>query len=336
MLWRRRYADAAALLVSNAIYSLYYVFSSAVLGIGTSRLPTSFSLVTLAKSFAIQIASFVDAALGPSAILKIAYSLGNLTFFSLFLLFPVIIVVMRASASNEGRRMPIAVVVGAFALALSAFGLFALTGQYPQTPFNLADRVLMYGDFLLVVLALRWLPLPAIGMSTLLAAACFLGMGNHWARWNDALAATTSAIRANSNLARLLPTDTVWVSQMQYSRLGSMAHIDNFASNYVVREFFRHAQMEVPGPRVLSFNRNLKLVGNEIVDTKFGDHFPVGETIRVYDSAADTLVTLPKDHIPEQLAALPKETRHWTQLVTWPVLRKVIVWLMPSVRYAYE
>ena len=72
-----------------------------------------------------------------------------------------------------------------------------------------------------------------------------------------------------------------------------------------------------------------------MVDIKYGDRYPIGEAILLYDAATGAITRLPKSEVPSQLAALPAELRHWSQLLGPGVARDLILWLMPSLAYAY-
>src|SRR5581483_199263 len=77
-LLREQRKTAAALFFPNLVYLAYYLFTSQILNVGTQRLTGQFGIGALVKQFVLQAASFIDAGLGPSALLKIYYSIGSL------------------------------------------------------------------------------------------------------------------------------------------------------------------------------------------------------------------------------------------------------------------
>ena len=85
----------------------------------------------------------------------------------------------------------------------------------------------------------------------------------------------------------------------------------------------------------MSFNRRLQLQGEVLVDIKYHERFAIGSSILLYDAERDTLARVARADIAARLAALPQETRHWTQLLGPGLTRDAILWLMPGVKSAY-
>ena len=114
-----------------------------------------------------------------------------------------------------------------------------------------------------------------------------------------------------------------------------MTHIDHFTAHYVIRDVMTFARRGMPHVEPISFNRRLRLEGDKLVDIKYGHRFSIGESILLYDAEADSLTRVAKGDIPATITALPPEIRHWTQLLGPGMTRDTILWLMPSLKYAY-
>jgi hypothetical protein len=336
-LLQKRWRAAALMLAPNLVYSAYYSYTSAILKVGTTRLPGEFSIWSLVKSYAAQLASFLDAGAGPSAWLKYALSLSSLSWMSLMAALAAAAGLWRLSqrhslpATNPvpGRLL----LAGCGAIALGAFGIFALTSSYPQVAFNLGDRVMIYGNLFLVSLALHFARPAALTTLTAITVTAFLGISDHWTGWNGVVRESAAHIRALD--VPIKPGETLFVRGLQYSRLGPMTHIDHFTANYVVRDVFavaRHGQAKIP---TASFNPRLRLESDHLVDIKYGDRTAMGESILLYDAERNTLTRVPRGEIKNQLAALPRELRHWTQLIGPGIVRDTILVLMPRLKYAY-
>jgi hypothetical protein len=341
LLLARDWRGALALALPNAAYIIYYGVSSMVFKAGTARLPAQFDVLRLLKSYFAQVASFADATMGPSAWLKFALSIASLGALSALIAALAAVALWRWARPPESavpRDSTTALVFGTFAIAAAAFGVFSLTGAYPQVAFNLGDRVVVYGVLFLTALLVRYASRRMMVAAAVVTLFAFMGLAEHWKGWYDTTQASIAKIGTQLQSGSIVnpPDQTLYVSGLQYSRLGPMTHIDHFTSAYVIREILTFANGGRPGPTAVSFNRRLQLQGDFLVDVKYGDRHPVGESILVYDAERNTSDRVARAQIPARIAALPQETRHWTQLLGPGVVRDAILWLMPSLKYAYS
>ena len=337
---QRHWRGALALALPNAAYVLYYAAGSVIFKAGTARLPAQFDFFRLLKSYFAQMASFADAALGPSAWLKVALSISSLGLLSGIAAALAAAVVWRWSrqpAHDEERHPTALLVFGTLTITLSAFAVFALTGAYPQVAFNLGDRVMIYGSLFLTALLIRYASERVLTIIAIVTLFAFAGICEHWKAWNETTQTSTAQIRGQLQSVLANRSDqTLFVSGLQYSPLGPMTHIDHFTSAYVIREILALASDRQPTPRAASYNRRLRLQGDALVDIKYGDRYPVGDSILVYDAERNSISHIAKADIPANIATLPKEIRHWTQLLGPGIVRDTILWLMPSLQYAYS
>ena len=338
LLWQRNWRGALALAAPNALYVLYYSVTSVMLKAGTSRLPSQFEFLKLLKSYLMQVASFADAALGPSAWAKYALSLGSLTAASAAVAVLGVALLWRwthGGAPPSNRQTGVAI-TGSLTIMLSAFGVFALTAAYPQVAFNLGGRVLIYGSLFLAVLLMRFASQRLLTVLATVTIFSFMGITDHWRDWNRTTQASITQLRAQFRTQPAqLPDQFLFVSGLQYSRLGPMTHIDHLTASYVIRETLTLADPARQWPQAVSFNRRLQLQGDVLVDIKYNERFAIGSSILLYDAERDTLARVARADIAARLAALQQETRHWTQLLGPGLTRDAILWLMPSVKYAY-
>jgi hypothetical protein len=339
LLLQRHWRGALALALPNAAYIVYYGISSVLLKAGTTRLPYQFDFYRWLKSYFAQLASFADAALGPSAWLKYTLSIASLGTLSAIVAAAAAVSLWRWARNSEPASLTPQtrlLAYGTLAISLSAFAVFALTGAYPQVAFNLGDRVVIYGVLFLNALLIRYAPTRTLTVAAVITLIAFLGISDHWKAWNDTTQTSSAQIRTQfqTGLASQT-TQTIFVSGLQYSRLGPMTHIDHFTAGYVIHEIFSLTNPGRNSLAAVSYNHRLRLQGDSLVDVKYGNRHPVGDSILVYDAGRNTLTNIAKKDIAESLAALPDEPRHWTQMLGPGLVRETILWLMPSLKYAY-
>jgi hypothetical protein len=335
-LLHRRRAVIAAMLVPNAIYIAYYLTTSIVFNVGTQRLTGEMGIGPIVKQYLLQVVTFLDAAVGPSAWAKLYYSIASLNGLGLAIgLLAALALLVYLADEKRGVAHP-SLVAAALIILLGAFGIFALTGLYPQLAFSLGDRVMIYGSFFLICLfaAVR-LPRAIEGGIVLVLVLAIAGIATHWKDWTREVDRVAANIRANQAI-RALPAGTLlYVSGHQYSRLGPYSHIDFFTANYVVQMFFK-LQLGADTPlQFLSFNRRLVFEGGELRDRKYGDERPVNGGIWLYDSDRNAVERVAAADLPGRLQALPDETRHWTQWLPDGWLKEHLLDAVPRLRYAY-
>jgi hypothetical protein len=336
-LMRRQGRVAAALFLPNLAYIAYYLFTSVILRVGTQRLTGEFGIVPLAKQFALQVASFLDAAFGPSAWIKIVYSIGSLELWGWFVALLAAIMSVYYIAAEPRKLADHRLLVSAAIILFGSFGMFALTGLYPQMAFSSGDRIMIYSGFFLICL-LATLPMARIIESfiVVILMLAIVGISSHWKQWEREVEQTAANIRGNQAIRALPPGTLLYVSRHQYSHLGPYAHIDFFTASYVVQTFFKLQLGDNTPLRFASFNQRLVFEDGELRDRKYGDVAAVSEGIWLYESRRNILEYVAAADIQKRLDALPKDIRHWTQQLKDERLNALIMWIAPKLHYAYS
>lgn len=334
---QRQMRRAAVLLVPNVVYIAYYATVTLWLGLGNKRLPHAVHADALLKQFALQIAGAADAVLGPSVWLKIWYSVGSLALLSAVVGGVIVLALVRSTrAPAEPSRVPRVLWLGAGAVALAAFLMFALApGIYPQLAFGMVNRVTIYASFgaalLLASLARRtW---SANALAALLVFAT-LGLSDHWRAWRAVQDDTIEALRRDASLApRKLDTDTLFVTGNAYSRLGAMAHIDFLSQPNIADPVFRIALGEAKTFAVVPLRSRFVVEPNALVDPQDGKRYPLGASVAVYDTQAHELRRIDVADLARLIGRLETPNRHWVQLMPSPWLRDFILRWMPQFGY---
>ena len=218
-------------------------------------------------------------------------------------------------------------------MTVVAFGMFALTGRYPNIAFNLGNRTNIFGTALLAYLLVwawaRWRP---VGVLLVVLVFTATGLSNHWRHWSAVQDEAVQALR--TTLERHPDIDTLFVAGMQYSRLGPLDHIELFSEDWVVTSI---TELMTDGKvRARPLNRNVELgEDGQLVDVRYGDRFQIPETLVVHDFHAEEVRQFARADLPVYLDTLPRPFRHWLQLVDSARLRGWILRLMPRLEYVF-
>lgn len=335
-LLRRDFRRAAFMLLPNLIYATYYLTVTVLLEKGVARIPASFDFAGLSKQFLLQVATYVDVAVGPSFWLKMALALGEISAVSTLVAAGAIFLIARLPGEPKPARAPRELILGALGITFAAFALFAITGLYPQLAFNLGDRVTIFGNFLMVV-AIASLPLrrPQWLMLTGIYVVVIFGVSDHWKAWQVQQQVVIQKIGANPSLRKIEPGSVLYVTGNQYSRYGPISHIEFLSESFVAHSVVALAQHKTPVYQIFSLNPRYRFNGEFLIDRKYGNQRPVGTSIQVYESATDRLIEVPAAGINEYLEHLPVEHRTWMQFLGDGPLRRAILFLMPRLQYAF-
>jgi len=335
--WRTRgRRQALLLLVPNLIYAGYYVVTSRLMGLGIQRLNDGDPL-TLVRQFALQGLTFVEATLGPSMWLKLIYGLDELTVVTALLTLAGVLLFWRTQEVDADRRRfapDTNLIIALGLMTLVAFAMFSLTGYYPNIAFNLGNRTNIFGTALLTYLLVwAWARWRMVAVVVVLCCFATTGLSNHWRRWSAIQDAAVVTLR--QTLDRHPDIETLFISGMQYSRLGQIDHIELFSEDWVVTSI---TELATEGRvRARSLNRN-HVLGDDgmLVDVRHGDRHPLPPVLHVYDFYADELRTLTHAELPDYLETLPRFRRHWLQTVDSPLLRGWVLTLMPRLAYVFD
>ncbi|MCM8790629.1 MAG: hypothetical protein NC938_02905 [Candidatus Omnitrophica bacterium] len=319
------------LLVPNVIYSVYYIVIAKMISIGVDKLPKRPDIYAIAKQFVLQMATFADAVLGPSMWLKIYYAFVQLSFAS------VIIGILAtglyyALYDKIKTQRDTKLVISLFSMTIVAFFVLSLTGLYPQLAFNLGNRVTIFGSLLVVYLLISAGIQRGIG-AILFAVFIFaiLGISDHWKSWNAHQQTVIYKMATNKDLAEYSGTEIVFISGNQYSKYGPISNIEFLSEWFVAGPVLKLALgSQANGAPI---NKRFRYANNLLTDPKNDVAVKVREYINVYDSENDIFFKLYAKDINSYIASLPYDKRHWVELVDSSLLRDMIKWLMPRLKY---
>ena len=336
---KRSYRKGLVLLIPNIIYSLYFVIVSKSLNLFNERLPDVFSVKALLKQFLLQVGTFFDAIIGPSFFLKLWYSILENSTISiilgiLFIAGYIMILKSKKEEKSQQDKVNNKLFTTLIVLTLSSLVMFAITGYYPQMAFNLGNRVTIYGSLLAAYLIVT-VPIPKNVRRGILLISLFaiVGLSEHWKQWNQHQMYVIENIGNNNELVLFNGKAPIYVSGNQHSKMGPYSHIEFLTDNSVVRSIFKLAGHEKLSAGVL--NKRLVYENGAIIDKKYNNKYPVGDTVMVYDSEADQLLSIPAQDLEGYINKLSDDNRHWVQLIKNEHLNGLIQKLMPRLKYAF-
>ncbi len=305
------------------------------MNIGTERLHDS-SLFVILKQYILQIGTFIDSSMGISFLFKVYYSILDNSLFSSIVAI-ILTIAFYINFNSNRDKVNLKLVLSLVFVLLFAFGIFSLTGFYPQIAFNLGDRVTIFGSllisYLIVILVYRANRVLATAITAVFIFS-ILGLSNHWKEWNQEQLKIIGNISKNKDIRAIPNDEVIFVSHNQYSKLGELSHIEFFAEG-IPQYIFKVALNK--DLKISTINKRFIYSDSKLIDTKYNTSYNVKNFIYVYDSLNNKVLKIEKEDINKYIASLPKDNRHWIQLLDKDsFITKVVLYLMPRLQYAFN
>jgi len=283
----------------------------------------------------LQVLTGLDVAIGPSFFLKIYYSIVNLSLHSV-VIGCVTVYIFYRFVEIKKEPINVALLWGVMAIMPLTYGMFALTGHYPQIAFNLGNRVTTLYSLTLSFLVIfffmqnKWISTVVF----IIFIFSVLGISDHWKAWNKHQMSVINNIRNNRQLQDYKGDKVIFVSGNQYSKYGKLSHIEFFSEHWVPNAVFRLA-LDRNDVQAMTINKRFKYTNGQLVDTRSKHEININDYINVYDSEKDKLFRLDAVEINSYIDSLPPDTRHWVQMLDKEnFIKKIILYLMPRLEYA--
>ena len=334
-LFERKFKKAALFVFPGVLYVAVYFFIKLAYPGVEGRINSHLGIVDFFKQLMLQPLSFIEAAIGPSYWLKISFAIGSLGVVSALIATGIVIFLFTKSSSFSGRPVfPKSLFVGLLSVLLFSFGIYALTGLYHHSAFNLGNRSTVYGS-LLIAFLLALLPLnkKTVVFFALIFILPVFGLSDYWKSWNVHQKQIIANIHTNASLKALEPESTLLVTGNIYSKLGQFSHIEFFSMPWVVNAIF-HGW--VKSKSVVALAPYIELDNNSLVDPKFGGRYPLGSKLYLYNSEANTVSPIALGAVPQLLTNRPRELRHWVQLAKGTWVESSITYMSPRLAYLFQ
>jgi len=332
----RRYKKAIIFSTPGVLYIAYYFLIKFSYDGVERRINSNLSILDFIKQMLIQPLSFLESVLGPSYWLKAFYAIESISLISLIIM----VAISFFAFINVGRfsKVPIvhkSLLVGLVSVLILSFAMYALTGLYSHSAFNLGNRSTVYGSLLIAFLLVSFLP--ANKKSVIFLLIIFLapvfGLSDHWKSWNGSQKIIIENIKNNQDLKKIEPSSTLIVVGNIYSKLGSFAHIEFFSMPWNVGTIFKDS---VITKNIIALTPYVVVEGDYIIDPKFNDKFSLKNKLYVYDSEKNLVKLITAKDMPELIKQQPTIVRHWVQLFKDTWVQNIIVWLSPRLVYLFK
>ena len=330
----RQVKKAKLFALPGILYVAYYFGIKYALPGVERRINSSLTVGDFLRQLVLQPLSFFDAAIGPSYWLKIYYAIGSLGLASgMIALCIVYFLFLKAPSLSKRPHFPKSLFLGLTCILLLSFGMFALTGLYLHSAFNLGNRTTVYGS-LLIAFLLAMLPMnrKTIVFFALIFIFPVFGLSDYWKSWNEHQKVVIENIRNNQELAALKPESTLIVMDNIYSKLGPFSHIELFSMPWVVDPIFR---VSVKSQNIIALTSYIKLDQQTLIDPKFSGNYDLSGPIYLYNSEKNIVRHINVSDVPQLLASRPREIRHWVQLAKGTWIESGIEALSPRLAYLF-
>ena len=331
-----KFKKAIIFFIPGLLYVVYYFWIKFNYVGVERRINADLGTLDFLKQMLIQPLSFLESAIGPSYWLKAFYAIESISLVSVIIASVIsIFVFLKVQKISKTLVFPKSLLIGLISVLVLSFGMYALTGLYAHSAFNLGNRSTVYGSlfvaFLLVAL------LPANKKSAVFLLIIFLvpvfGLSDHWKSWNSHQKIAIKNIKNNQDLKEIEPDSTLIVTGNIYSKLGPFAHIEFFSMPWNVNAIF---QDSVKTKNIVALTPYVKIEGDYIIDPKFGGKYSLSNKLYVYESENNLVRSISFIDVPDLIKQQPKIIRHWVQLFKDTWIQKIIVNLSPRLIYLFQ
>ena len=338
---RKEYRKGMLFIIPGLLYVIYYFSIKIAFPLVEKRINHELDLLMFFNGMVMQVAGTMDSFVGPSAFIKLYYSALSIDLLSLLITIGILVAAWRhvGQRHNEVKVKCDSgglndLLIGAISVLVLSLVMFSLTGLYVPTPFNLANRSLVYGSLFAAVL-LASLPInrKTLLILWLIFVLPVFGLSDHWKAWNQEQLHILHNISSHDGLATLKETDMLVVTGHIYNKLGPYSYIEFFSMPWVVSSIFRDfASVE----HVVAITQTVTLEGEKLIDNKFGGHYPLTGNVYIYDSERNVLHSGTHDDIEMLIKDRPQEIRHWVQLANGTFIEALVLNFSQRLSYLFS
>ena len=333
-LYEKKFYKFFLYILIGILYLFYYLYLSYYIFPTETKISSGLGISSFLGNLILNLVSSIDALVGISFFYKIYLSIMNISFLSLILsiILTFFMYFFFKDLKISKNKNLIKIFLCFITIYLVSILMYSLTGQYFQTPFNLGNRVTIYGSLLgslIFIILFR----KNILIFLLIFNLYLFGISDHWKNWNNQQNKIFSIIENNKDLKKIDSNNILIIKGNLYSKLGSMNHIEFFIQPWLVETIFKK-YTETNYLFILS--DHLKYKNNEIIDIKYSKKIPITKKIYLYDSNSDLLSELTIHELIKIINSYKKDKRHIIQIINIDFINKIIIKLNPRLEYIFS
>jgi len=335
-LFEKNFKKAAIFVIPGALYVVYYFWIKFNYAGVERRINLDLSILDYLKQILIQPLSFLESAIGPSYWLKVFYVIESISLVSVIIVSVIsVFAFLKVKKISKTPVLSKSLLAGLVSVLILSFGMYALTGLYSHSAFNLGNRSTVYGSLLIAFLLVTFLP--ANKKSVVFLLIIFLvpvfGLSDHWKSWNKNQKIVIENIKNNQELKAIEIDSTLIVTGNIYSKLGPFAHIEFFSMPWNVSAIFEDSTNT---KNIVALTPYVVVINDYLIDPKFGGKYFLKDKFYAYDSEKDLVKAISAKDVPELIKHQPIIVRHWVQLFKDTWVQNIVVWLSPRLVYLFE
>jgi hypothetical protein len=335
-LFEKNFKKAIIFVTPGVLYVAYYFWIKLHYVGVERRIDPDLGVLDFFKQILIQPLSFLESAIGPSYWLKVFYAIESISLVSVIIVVLIsIFAFIKIESFSKAPNMSKSLYIGLISVLILSFGMYALTGLYSHSAFNLGNRSTVYGSLFIAFLLVTFLPANKKSLVFLLIIflAPVFGLSDHWKSWNVNQKIVIENIKNNQDLKEIEHNSTLIITGNIYSKLGPFTYIEFFSMPWNVNAIF---QDSVRTKSIVALTPYVVINDNYLVDPKFGGKYFLKDKLYVYDSEKDLVKAISAKDVPELIKHQPIIVRHWVQLFKDTWVQNIVVWLSPRLVYLFE
>jgi hypothetical protein len=335
-LFEKNFKKAIIFVTPGVLYVAYYFWIKLHYAGVERRIDPDLGVLDFFKQILIQPLSFLESAIGPSYWLKVFYAIESISLVSVIIVVLIsVFAFIKIESFSKAPNMSKSLYIGLISVLLLSFGMFALTGLYSHSAFNLGNRTTVYGSLFIAFLLAALLPAnkkSAIFLLIIFLAPVF-GLSDHWKNWNENQKVVIENIKNNQDLKEIESDSTLIITGNLYSKLGEYSHIEFFSMPWNVNAIFHN---NTKTKTIVAITPYTEIREGYLVDPKFSGKYSLNNKLYLYDSENDIVREISSVDLPELIEQQPKLIRHWVQLFKDTWIEDVVVWLSPRLVYLFK
>ncbi len=337
-LFEKKYNKFFLFLLIGSIYVIFYYLISNLYTNLEHRVDDNLSFYKILINIFVQFITSLDVNFGISFFVKIFYCITSIDAKDIIIIL-VLIHCFYAffrkkifEINHNDNRVNLNILSSMILVYFISLGVFALTSSYPQSAFNLGNRITIYSTFFFVVLFSILIKRNIFFiLLTSIYVLSIIGISNHWKDFNKKNLNIINLINTNEKLNNINKDDILLLKDNLYSNLGKISHIEFLIIPWVGNKIFAKYEDFT----ILPISKYLSIDEDSITNNKEGTkHFIKGD-IFLYDTSTNQITLIKKQDLNDIIDKQENILRHWIQLNYFRQLSKVIIKIFPRLDYLF-